>query len=186
VGNYTVGSLTTVPVAERPDLVPAHVLAAVAASGFPDRIGVVEIDPELSDTAATQDAYDLPLEVLANCVIVSGKREGVERIAACLVPATTRIDINTVVRKRLDVRKASFLPREQAVESTGMEFGGITPVGLPTEWPLLVDASIAALPLILIGSGIRASKLILPGELAAQLPNAELVEALGRPIQAEG
>ena len=94
--------------------------------------------------------------------------------------ATTRADVNGLVRKRLDARKASFAPMDDAVALTGMEYGGITPVGLPAEWPLLVDAAVAAAPAVVIGSGIRGSKLALPGELAARLPGAEVVEGLAR------
>ncbi|MDQ1528760.1 MAG: hypothetical protein QOH77_550, partial [Actinomycetota bacterium] len=152
---------------------------AIVAAGLEDAIGVVEIDPELSDTAATEAAYELAADTLANCVIVTGKRDGEERIAACLVPSHTRADINNLVKRRLDVRKASFMPRESAVELTGMEFGAITPVGLPAGWPIYVDAAIIQTPLLVVGSGIRRSKLIIPGELFASLPGVEIVDELG-------
>ena len=180
MGVFTVGRLTSVPVAAAPDLVGAPTLAALERLGLVDDVGVVEIDPELSDTAQTEEAYDLGSETLANCVVVAGKREGVEKVAACLVLATTRADVNNVVRRRLDVRKATFLSREAAVERTGMEYGGITPIGLPDEWPVLVDSAVAAQPVLVIGSGVRRSKLLLPGALLAALPTAEVVEGLGR------
>ena len=113
-------------------------------------------------------------------MIVVGQRGGEERIAACLVPASTRADINGLVKRRLDVRKASFLAREIAVESTGMEFGGITPIGLPAGWPILVDDRVTHTPLIIVGSGIRRSKLILPGELFSSLPGVEVINGLAR------
>jgi prolyl-tRNA editing enzyme YbaK/EbsC (Cys-tRNA(Pro) deacylase) len=96
------------------------------------------------------------------------------------VLATTRADVNGLVRKRLNARKASFAPMDDAVALSGMESGGITPIGLPAEWPLLVDAAVAAAPAIVIGSGIRGSKLALPGELAARLACAEVIEGLAR------
>jgi prolyl-tRNA editing enzyme YbaK/EbsC (Cys-tRNA(Pro) deacylase) len=107
------------------------------------------------------------------------------RTAACLVPSSTRADINGLVKRRLDVRKASFLAREAAVDETGMEFGGITPIGLPAGWPILVDSSIQHTPLVIIGSGIRKSKLLVPGDLFAQLPGAEIIDELGRLIPVE-
>jgi prolyl-tRNA editing enzyme YbaK/EbsC (Cys-tRNA(Pro) deacylase) len=180
MGVHTLGALTTVPVSEHPELVASSVLEALLALGLDSVIGVVEIDPALSDTAATQEAYDLTAETLANCVIVTGRREGEERTAACLVPATTRADINGYVKRRLDVRKASFLARELAVESSGMEFGGITPIGLPAAWPILVDDRIIRTPLVIVGSGIRRSKLIVPGEFFGSLPGVEVVAGLGR------
>ena len=126
------------------------------------------------------EAYGVSLEDSANCVVVAGRREGEERIAACVVRADTRADVNNLVKRTLDVRKASFLSMDRAVTESGMEYGGITPVGLPAEWPLLVDAAVATAPAVVIGSGIRGSKLALPGELAARLPGAEVVEGLAR------
>ena len=177
---YVVGRMTSVPASSRPDLVGEATLTALDRLGLTDVVGVVEVDPDLSDTALTQEAYDLPIESLANCVIVAGRREGVERVAACMVLASTRADVNTVVRKRLDVRKATFLPREEAVERTGMEYGGINPIGLPGDWRVLVDAAVATQPVLVIGSGVRRSKLLLPGNVLATLPSAEIVEGLGR------
>jgi prolyl-tRNA editing enzyme YbaK/EbsC (Cys-tRNA(Pro) deacylase) len=182
VGRFHLGSLVTVPVSERPDLVAPSVVAALQSLTLADEVGVVEIDPALSDTAATQDAYGLDAVNLANCVIVTGKRDGAERTAACVILASTRADINTVVRRRLDVRKASFMDRERAVELSGMEFGGITPIGLPAQWPVLVDSAVASTPLVIVGSGIRRSKLILPGALFAVLPNSEIADGLGNSI----
>ncbi len=180
MGAFTVGRLTSVPVAFAPELVGAPTLAALERLGLLDDVGVVEIDPRQSDTARNQEAYDLAPETLANCVIVAGKREGVEKVAACMVLASTRADVNNVVRRRLDVRKATFLARDDAVERTGMEYGGITPIGLPDDWPVLVDAAVAAQPVLVIGSGVRRSKLLLPGDVLAALPAAETVESLGR------
>jgi prolyl-tRNA editing enzyme YbaK/EbsC (Cys-tRNA(Pro) deacylase) len=180
MGSFTVGRLTSVPVASAPELVGAPTLAALERLGLLDDVGVVEIDPDLSDTANNQEAYDLPPETLANCVVVAGKREGVEKVAACMVLADTRADVNNVVRRRLDVRKATFLARDDAVERTGMEYGGITPIGLPDGWRVLVDAVVAAAPVLVIGSGVRRSKLMLPGAVLAALPTAETVESLGR------
>ena len=94
--------------------------------------------------------------------------------------ASTRADVNGLVRKRLAARKASFAPMDDAVALTGMEYGGITPLGLPEGWPVLVDAAVAAAPAVVVGSGVRGSKLALPGAVAARLPGAEVVEGLGR------
>ena len=172
------GTLTTVPALDRPDLLAPSVRAALEGWAGADRVGVVEIDPDLADTAALTEAYDLPLEASANCVVVSGKRAGEERLAACVVRADTRADVNNLVKRTLDVRKASFHPMERAVEETGMEYGGITPVGLPAGWRLLVDAAVVDIDVAIIGSGVRRSKLLLPGTVLADLPGAEVVEGL--------
>jgi prolyl-tRNA editing enzyme YbaK/EbsC (Cys-tRNA(Pro) deacylase) len=167
------GTLQAVPALDRPDLLGDPVALALKALDPADAalVGVAEIDPDLADTAQFCAAYSSPLERSANCVVVAGRRG---------VLATTRADVNGLVRKRLNARKASFAPMDDAVELTGMEYGGITAIGLPEGWPLLVDTAVAAAPAVVIGSGIRGSKLALPGELAARLPAAEVVEGLGR------
>jgi prolyl-tRNA editing enzyme YbaK/EbsC (Cys-tRNA(Pro) deacylase) len=176
-----IGTLETVPAADRPDLLAEPVRLALTAR--PDAaVYVAEIDPDLADTAQFCAAYQVPLEVSANCVVVAGRRGGEQRIAACMVLATTRADVNGVVRRRIDARKASFMPMDDAVEATGMEYGGITPIGLPVDWPILVDAAVAELPFAIVGSGVRRSKLALPGRTLAGWPGAELVEGLGRGV----
>jgi prolyl-tRNA editing enzyme YbaK/EbsC (Cys-tRNA(Pro) deacylase) len=160
-------------------LIAAPTRAALEALGWFDSVGVVEIDPGVSDTAASQETYQLPPDALANCVIVGGKREGTERLAACVVLFTTRADVNGTVRRRLDVRKASFLSMDEAVSRTDMEYGGINPIGLPPAWPILIDRKVAETDIVLIGSGVRRSKLLLPGALLSELPGAEVVDGLG-------
>jgi prolyl-tRNA editing enzyme YbaK/EbsC (Cys-tRNA(Pro) deacylase) len=176
------GTLQAVPALDRPDLLGDPVALALKALSPADAalVGVAEIDPELADTAQFCAAYSSPLDRSANCVVVAGRRGDDTRYAACLVLANTRADVNGLVRKRLNARKASFAPMDDAVAHTGMEYGGITAIGLPEGWPLLVDAAVAAAPAVVIGSGIRGSKLALPGDLAARLPGAEVVEGLGR------
>ena len=173
-------TLTSLPATEHPDLVAAPVAAALAGWAGADEVAVVEIDPGLADTAAMSAAYDIPMTAGGNCVVVSGARAGEERIAACVVRADTRADVNTLVRKLLDVRKCSFLPMDRAVEETGMEYGGITPLGLPAGWRILVHDALLDEPVVVIGSGVRRSKLLVPGRLLADLPGAEVVAGLGR------
>lgn len=180
------GTLKTEPARTRPDLLAAPVLAALQTwSGETpvDEILVAAIDPDLADTAAFCEAYSIGLDVSANCVVVSGKREGAVRYAACVVLATTRADVNSAVRRFLDVRKASFAPMAEAVELTGMAYGGITPIGLPPDWPVLIDSRVAATAYVAIGSGVRASKIVLPGRALARLPRARVMEGLAKPAQ---
>jgi prolyl-tRNA editing enzyme YbaK/EbsC (Cys-tRNA(Pro) deacylase) len=176
-------TLELVPALTRPDLLAAPVLAALrgwAGERPVERIAVAAIDPDVADTVAFTERYGVPLEESANCVVIGGKREGAQRQLACVVLATTRADVNGVARRRLDVRKASFMPMDEAVAGTGMEYGGITPIGLPPGWPVLVDAAVAAADAVVIGSGVRRSKLRLPGEVLAGLPGIEVVDGLGR------
>ena len=177
------GTLDVVPALERPELLAAPVATALRALPDPSRVGVAEIDPDVADTAEFCATYGSPLELSANCVVVAGKRAGEVRYAACMVLATTRADVNTVVKRRLDVRKASFAPMADAMALTGMEYGGITPFGRPEDWPVLVDAAVAEAPAVVVGSGTRRSKLITPGELLVALPGAEVVDGLGRAVE---
>lgn len=179
-GVPVLGTLRWHPATERPDLVAPPVATALRSWPHADAVLVAEIDPGLADTAAFTEAYAVPAEASANCVVVAGRRGGDERVAACVVLATTRADVNGVVRRRLDVRKASFLPMDDAVVRSGMEYGGITPVGLPADWPVLVDSAVLTVDLAVVGSGLRRSKLALPGRLLAELPGAVAVTALGR------
>ncbi len=172
------GTLRWIRAAERPDLLGEPVAAALPT--VPAPVWVAEIDDDLADTAAFTDAYGVPLEASANCVVVAARRAGQTRLAACLVLATTRADVNGLVRKHLDARKASFAPQDVAVAETGMAYGGITPVGLPPDWPVLVDAAVAAADLVVIGSGTRGSKLAVPGAVLAGLPGAEVLDGLGQ------
>ena len=174
------GSLTWTPAAERPELLAAPVAAALGALTGP--AWVAEIDADLADTAAFTEAYGVPLEVSANCVVVAARRAGQTELAACLVPATARADVNGLVRRHLGARKVSFAPQDVAVAESGMAYGGITPLGLPPSWPVLVDPAVAAAEFVVVGSGTRGSKLAVPGTALAALPAAEVLEGLGRPL----
>lgn len=145
-----------------------------------DRILHVDTDPEIADTAlfVAHHGADL-LDRSANCVVVAGKRGGEVTLAACVVLSRTRVDVNGAARKHLGARKASFASMDTAVGETGMEYGGITPIGLPAGWPLLLDPAVVDEEWVLIGSGSRRGKLIVPGKALAALPNAVLVEGLG-------
>jgi prolyl-tRNA editing enzyme YbaK/EbsC (Cys-tRNA(Pro) deacylase) len=179
----TMGDLEVVPARDRPDLLAPAVAGALAGledTRAGDAIGVAEIDPGLADTAAFCERYGVDPAESANCVVISGRRDGETRFAACVVLATTRADVNGAARRQLDVRKASFAPMDVAVAETGMEYGGITPVGLPAAWPILVDARVAEAPAVVIGSGLRRSKLVLPGAAVAHLPGALVIPSLAR------
>jgi prolyl-tRNA editing enzyme YbaK/EbsC (Cys-tRNA(Pro) deacylase) len=169
-----IGRLVTTPALDRPDLLAEPVAAAIRALGLADVL-VAEIDPSDADTAAFCERYAVGLDVSANCVVVAGRRGGDTTLAACMVLATDRADVNGVVRRRIDARKASFASMEVAVAETGMEYGGITAIGLPEGWPILVDERVDATDQVIIGSGVRRSKLVVPGALLGQLPGAEVI-----------
>jgi prolyl-tRNA editing enzyme YbaK/EbsC (Cys-tRNA(Pro) deacylase) len=176
-------ALNLVPALDRPDLLAGPVRDAIAELALPGAaIQVAEIDPELADTAAFCERYRVPLAESANCVLVAGRRGGETRMAAALILATTRADVNGTLRRALEVRKASFAAREVATGLTGMEYGGITPLGLPAQWPVYVDAAVVRAPQLVIGSGLRRSKLVLAGTVLAAMPTATVVDELAVPV----
>jgi prolyl-tRNA editing enzyme YbaK/EbsC (Cys-tRNA(Pro) deacylase) len=174
------GTLTWQPATDRLDLLADPVAAALPGLSGP--VWVAPIDDEAADTAAFTDTYAVPPAASANCVVVAARRAGQTTLAACLVLATTRADVNGLVRRHLGARKASFAPQDVAVAESGMAFGGITPIGLPADWPVLIDAAVAAGEWLVIGSGTRGSKLAVPGSVLASLPGAEVLDGLGQPL----
>ncbi|MBP2703347.1 YbaK/EbsC family protein [Microbispora sp. RL4-1S] len=169
------------PAAGRPDLLADPVAEAILKGGLtggPEggrKVDVAAIDPTLSDTAAFCERYGVAPEDSANCVIVAAKRGGEVRYAAVMVLAVHRADVNGVIRRHLDARKASFASQAEAVELTGMEYGGITPIGLPADWPVLVDENVTRRPFIVIGSGVRRSKLALSGEALVAVTGGQVL-----------
>jgi prolyl-tRNA editing enzyme YbaK/EbsC (Cys-tRNA(Pro) deacylase) len=139
--------------------------------------GVMACDPELADTAAFVEAYGIPLDRSANTILVASK--GAEPIyVACVLLATTSLDVNNVVRREMGVRKASFARAEPTMEMTGMEIGGVTPFGLPDSLPVLVDARVMEPDWIILGGGNRSSKLRIAPDALGALPSVRVVDGL--------
>lgn len=176
----TLGTLDLLPALEHPELLAPPVASALAALPGASAARACAIDAGLSDTAAFCEHYRVPMDRAANCVILEAKRGDKSWFAACVVLGSTRADVNGLARRALDARRVSFAPMEQAVAQTGMEYGAITPVGLPPAWPILVDKAVAEADLVVVGSGVRGSKLAVPGALLASLPNAQVLTDLGR------
>jgi prolyl-tRNA editing enzyme YbaK/EbsC (Cys-tRNA(Pro) deacylase) len=175
-------ALSFQPALSRVDLLAVPVAEALRSWPGAEEVLVAEIDPALADTAAFCERYGVSSAESANCVVIAAKRGGNTMYAACMVLATTRADVNGLVRRHLDARKASFAPVEAVTAATGMEYGGITPVGLPADWAVLVDEAVAKTGSVVIGSGIRGSKLRLPGRLVAALASAQVLPGLGIPV----
>jgi prolyl-tRNA editing enzyme YbaK/EbsC (Cys-tRNA(Pro) deacylase) len=112
-------------------------------------------DPELADTAQFCAAYGIAPEDSANTIVVIGKSDPPSYVA-CVVLATTRLDVNNTVRRRIGVKKASFASGDQTVELTGMIIGGVTAFGLPESMPVWVDSRVMERPEIILGGGSRS------------------------------
>jgi len=166
--------------ASAPDAVVAAVTKAAIKAHNLSNVWVAQIDASLADTAAFCEAYDVGLDVSANCVIVEAKRADRTWYAACLLLATDRADINGIVRRHLDARKISFAAMETATSLANMEYGGINPLGLPAGWEILVDTAVTQKDWVIIGSGIRGSKLLVPGAIFKQLPRVTVTNIVKR------
>ena len=141
---------------------------------------ILPCDPELADTQAFCAHYNIALEDSANAIIVASKKEP-RQYSACLVLATTRLDVNHAVRRLMGVKRLSFATAEQTVEVTGMMAGGVTPFGLPEELPLYIDSRVMMRPSIVIGGGSRSCKIRLSPAVLEQLPQAQVVQDLAHP-----
>ena len=141
---------------------------------------MVPCDPALADTAAFCEAYGYAMEDSANTIVVVGKADP-PRYAACVLLATTRLDVNGTVRRRLGTRKASFAGADTTLALTGMALGGVTAVGLPEDVALWVDAAVLGRERVVLGGGSRARKLLTPPALLLALPGVEVVEGLAIP-----
>lgn len=168
------GTLTFIKAVDAHELV-APVTAAMLQQIDSSDVYVSKIDAALSDTAAFCEHYQIGMEQGANCVVIEAKRADKVWYAACLVLGTDRIDVNGAVRKMLGAKKVSFAPMDVATRLTTMEYGGITPLGLPADWPILIDTAVAAADKLIIGSGVRASKLVVSGRLLTTLPNVTVM-----------
>lgn len=173
------GKLIFAPALRSEELLALPVKAALSQLPDAGTVGVVAIDGALSDTAAFCDAYGVGMDQAANCVILEAKQGSERAYAACVVLATTRADVNGLIKKTLQVRKVSFANMELATGMTEMEYGAITPIGLPNDWPIFIDRRVAASDHVIVGSGLRGSKLVVTGAFLAALPNVRVLDDLG-------
>ena len=142
---------------------------------------VMACDPDLADTAAFCEAYGVDPADSANTILVASKRPaGI--VAACVVLATHRLDVNHAVRDAMKVKKLSFASGELTMSLTGMTIGGVTPFGLPDDMPVLVDGNVLDRDSIVLGGGNRSSKLRLDPIALRDLPMAQIIDGLANPV----
>ncbi len=153
-----------------------------ALLGLTANFDTMDCDPDLADTAQFCEAYDVPLERSANAIMLASKRpEGV--YAVCVVLATHRLDVNNVARREMGVKRVSFAPPEVTAEVTGMIMGGVTPFGLPSGLPILVDAAVMEHPWVIVGGGSRDMKVKVDPEVFSRMPDVRVVDGLANPIE---
>ena len=152
-----------------------------ALSGWGIDHEIIEIDPDFADTAQFCEKYGYPPDRSGNTILVAS-RKGPPQYCACVVLASTQLDVNRRVRKLMGVRRVSFASVDQTVEVTGMMIGGVTPFGLPSSVPIYVDEVIADLDYVILGSGSRSSKVRMAGSEFAKIPGAQFVADLSMPL----
>ena len=160
-----------------PDDAATKVLAALQSLGIEHE--VMDCDPELADTAVFCEHYNIPPEVSANVIIAAGKSDP-RQYAACVLLATTRLDVNKCVRKKLGVKKCSLPQRSETKALTSMEIGGVTALGLPDDLPLWVDSRVMKCDYIILGGGSRSIKIKISPAVFELTPNTEIVEGFMR------
>lgn len=157
--------------------IEAKVRRSLESSGFDYEL--IEIDPEFADTTAFCERYGYPEDKSGNAILVASKKP-LGQYAACVVLATTRLDVNSRVRRLMGVRKLSFAPADVTAEMTGMMIGGVTPFALPDDLTLYIDSRIADLDWVIVGGGSRSLKVKVDPRALSSLPNAEVIEDLAK------
>ena len=142
---------------------------------------VLPCDPELADTRVFCAHYEIALEDSANAIIVASKKEP-RQFCACVVLATTKLDVNHAVRRLMGVKRLSFATAEQTMELTGMLVGGVSPFGLPEDLPVYVDSRVMERTGIVIGGGSRSCKIRLAPAALEALPRAQVETGLAIPV----
>lgn len=170
------GKLTFNPIKLNDALVSKGLADTAYASNIPDSVYVAEIDDDLADTEVFCEQYGIELALSTNCLIVEAKRGDRVWYAACLILATDMADVNGAIRRHIDARKVSFASKDTALRLTHMEYGGITPIGLPDDWVILVDEAVLRNEVVVIGGGLRRSKIAVKTSALLKLGNVEVVD----------
>jgi prolyl-tRNA editing enzyme YbaK/EbsC (Cys-tRNA(Pro) deacylase) len=159
------------------ELLHPRVVEAIRQYGV--QVEVMECDPNLADTAAFCQHYKFDLEHTCNAIVVATKNTPV-KYACCVVLATCKLDVNKTVSRLLETKRCSFATSEQTIETTEMQIGGVTPIGIES-MPVYIDSAVMDNATVIVGGGNRSTKLLInPSELS-KLPNVHIIEGIGLP-----
>lgn len=175
-------TLNFLPVAGHLDLVSVSVARFVnqwRGSLSSSEFLVAEIDPDKAGGADFCTTYGVSATEGANCVIIEARRGNTRTIAACVAPVGYRMDFSGVIRKHLGARQVSVAPLDEVLAATQMEYGSITPIGLPSSWPILIDSGVFDAQRIIMGSGLRRSKLSVPSMAFHEMENVTNLTGIG-------
>ena len=138
---------------------------------------VMDCDPKLADTKVFCKEYGIDLSDSVNAIMVKTKT-GELKYAVCALLATTKLDINKTIRKKLGARRVSFADIEETARLTVMEIGGVTPLALPNTLSLWVDSKVMKRNSVVLGGGNRSSKIKVSPKIFNYTPNTEIVDGL--------
>ena len=159
------------------ELLHPRVAEAIRQHGL--KVEVLECDPNLADTAAFCQHYKFTPEHTCNAIVVAGKSNPVKYVC-CVILATCKLDVNKTVSNLLEVKRCSFATGAQTIETTEMQIGGVTPIGIDN-MPVVVDSAVMDSETVILGGGNRATKLLIKPSELTKLPNAQIIKGLGLP-----
>lgn len=152
--------LEFVSVASHPEYVAPKMLSFLKSHELTDKIQVAQIDPQYADGEKLSETYGVDINQELNCLAFAGKRDGQIRYAAVVVLYGKRVNSGAVLKHAMDATKPSFANLDDVIAMTCMEFGSITPVGLPDDWQVLIDSSVKELDEVIIGGGRVDAKFV--------------------------
>ena len=180
-----VGQLSFYPVMEKLDLVPQtvyNVISTVNWSCSKNDFYVAEINPSYAGGLDLCEKYKIDPSMGANCLVVNGIRGKNKSFAACVVPVGYRYDMSGVVRKALNARTVSVAPLDYVLSVSLMEYGSITPIGLPSDWRIFIDPAVLTHKNIVVGGGFVRSKMCIPSSALLDIPNSSVLEGLAKEV----
>ncbi|MEA2165066.1 MAG: hypothetical protein QOK37_3193 [Thermoanaerobaculia bacterium] len=136
---------------------------------------VLACNPEWADTDVFCANYGIPRENAANTILIALKTEP-RSYVACLVTASTKLDVNHKVSKLTGIRRMSFASADETAALTGQLIGGVTVFGLPDGVPLYVDEEVMKRDYIVVGGGNRSTKIKLAPDHLRKLSRAIVAE----------
>ncbi len=165
---------------ENKELLPQSVYDYIVSQGLSKAIRVAKIDPAFADGEALSKEYDIPYEMELNCLVVEGRRGEAVRYAGLVLPYGRRANMNSKVRGPLDVKKVSFADLEYVTKVSGMEYGSITPIGLPEDFVILLEKEVLDREQVIVGGGLACSKLLFDPKLFLNMKNCVIVEGIAK------
>jgi Cys-tRNA(Pro)/Cys-tRNA(Cys) deacylase len=138
-------------------------LDAVATTGVAYRVVRTALPNTPEESAALQG---IAVGALLRTIVV---RRGEDDYLFVLVPAGRRFDWPRL-RSHLGVKRLSLPDSDEAHAVTGYVRFTITPFGSTRPWPVIVDASAMAHPVVSVGGGVRGVNIhMTPADLVAAL-----------------